>query len=158
MKYLTSSQFFELAEMTVRANGKTTETVRAALNFLISDQDQCVMYVGYTNQSCDFARRLAAQMLQEADPVFQIEIIRNNRYLIEFYSVFGSSVLRFANWTTIPYTIRGVTLNEIFFDVDLEVLFKGSSEEESKVKEIWLSVAPTFAYRKKPANNSIKIF
>ena len=97
MKYLTSSQFFELAEMTARANGKTTETIRAALNFLINGHDQYVMYVGHTNQSCDYARKIAAQMLQESDPVFQIEITRNNRYVIEFWSVFGRSVLRFAN-------------------------------------------------------------
>jgi hypothetical protein len=158
MKYLTSSQFFELAEMTVRANGKTTETIRAALNFLINGHDQYVMYVGYTNQSCDYARKIATQMLQEADPVFQIEITRNNRYVIEFWSVFGRSVLRFANWTTIPYSVRGMTLNEIFFDIDPETLFRDSLREESKVKEIWLSVAPMFAYRKPAKNNTIKIF
>lgn len=158
MKYLTSSQFFELAEMTARANGKTTETIRDALNFLVNDHDRIVLYVGYTNPSCDYARKVATQMLQEADPKYEIEIERNNRHSIEFWSVFGRSVLRFANWTTVPYSLRGMTLNEIYFDIDPETMFRDSQREESKVKDIWLSVAPMFAYRKPAKNSTIKIF
>lgn len=158
MKYLTSRQFFELSEMTVRANGKTTETIRDILNFLINDQDRVVMYVGYNNPSCDYARKIATQMLLEVDPMFGIEIKHNNRYHIEFWSVFGRSVIRFTSWASIPTSLCGMTLDEIYFDMDPETLFRDSQREESKVKDICASLAPMFSYRKPAKNSNIKIF
>ena len=158
MKYLTSSQFFELAEMTARANGKTTETIRAILNFLINDEERWVLYVGHSNKSCDFARQIATQFLKDADPIFQIEIIRNNQYMIEFWSLFGRSTIRFANWSTVTSNIRGMRFDEIFFDIDPETMFRDSLREESKVKDIWYSVAPSFSCRKPAKNSTIKIF
>lgn len=161
MKYLTSKQFFDLCELSARMNGKTTETVRAALNFLINGDNRIVMYVGYNNPSCDHARKIATQMLMEineVDPRFEFEIIYNNRYALEFLSAFGRSVLRFSSWTSIPNSLRGMTLDEIFFDIDPETMFKGSNMEGCKILDTCASVVPMFAYRRPRPDHGIKIF
>ena len=162
MKYLTSHQFVELSELAVRANGKTTETIRDSLNFLINDRDRVVMYVGYNNATCDYARSLATQMLSEVVevyPKFNFEITRSNRQCIEFSSIFGRSVLRFASWSTIPNSWCGMTLDEIYFDLDPETLFKDSQREKSKANNICATLCSMFTYHKPAKTNSnIKIF
>lgn len=160
MKYLTSKQFFDLCETLTRANGKTTEAVRAALNLLINGNDRVVMYVGYNWPTCDYARHLAEQLITEAneiDPRFGFEITRSNRYSIEFESAFGRSVLRFTIWDTLPTSLRGMTLDEIFFDIDPAVMFKGNSENNRAV-ETCMCVAPAMAHRPLRQDRNIQIF
>ena len=148
MKFINFQAFAELAELTARANGKTTETIRFALNFLFDGMNRQVLYIGLNQASCDYARKLAVEFVN-AHPEYQIEIRRNNRHAIEFLSGRGHTVLVFSPHSTAIYACRGRTLDEIIFDVDPETLFKGSQKENGKFKELFYSVFPCMAHRPK---------
>jgi hypothetical protein len=156
MKFLDFKSFAELVELCDRQNGKTTEAIKAALNILINYDDRCVTYVGANQNSCDYARAVALDILENAAPFLRINIIRDNSNYLEFTSLFGRSVLRFLSWRSIYPAIRGCTLDEIIFDVDLGTMFmnKFANDGKNLATEIHESVAPTMAHRKNPIDHT----
>ncbi len=148
MKFLNFQTFTELAELTARANGKTAEAVKAALNCLFNGANRHVLYIGHNQVACEYARKLATGLVKE-HPEYHIDIRASSRFAVEFLSGLGSSVLIFSPFLTAARACRGRTLDEIIFDVELDTLFKDSQKEDSKFRELLYSVAPCMAHRPK---------
>ena len=155
MKFLDFKSFAALAELYIRQNGKTSDAIKAALNILISGGDRYVSYVGVNQHSCAHARAVALEILENAAPYLDIKIERDNSNYLEFTSLFGSSVLRFISWRSLPMHLRGSTLDEIIFDVDLQTMSMFNTHDRTNLAvEIYQSIAPTMAYRKNPIDHT----
>lgn len=157
MKFINFQTFAELAELSVRANGKTQESVRYALNVLFNGTNRHVLYIGYSQHSCTYARQVAVEMVK-SHPEYGIEITVNSRYYMEFISGAGRSVLVLSPFSTSIHACRGRTLDEIIFDVDLETLFKDNQKEDGKFRELLYSVGPCMVHRPKIDADSLNLF
>ena len=157
MKFLNFQAFVDLAELTSRANGKTHEAVRYALNVLFNGPHRSVLFIAHSRESCEYARTLATEMIF-AHPEYPIEICKNNRFGMEFFSGAGTSHLLFTPFSTSLPACRGRTLDEIVFDLDPETLFKGSQKEDGKFKELVYSVVPTMVSRPRINPTQLKQF
>ena len=161
MKYLTFDDLLGLNELTVRQNGKTTEAVKACLNSLFNFWNPLIIYVGYNLETCKYAKNLALDLLV-TNPRLEVKITHSDTRGIKFEAVNGTNTLRFIPLNTIPLGFKGLSPNEMIFDIDVETLLKGTTSGETKLVDIISSIGPTMAALKSihqlDPNKLIKFF
>ena len=144
MKYLDFKSFAHLAELCQRQNGKTTEAVKATLNRLMDISGPSrILFVGQNNQMTEHSRQLFTEKLKSARPELGVEITVNNQSIIRFTSCTGEKSISFTSFGSMPIAARGMTLDDIIFDIDLATVFKTAAMSGERFLEIYQSIAPT---------------
>lgn len=144
MKYLDFQSFSHIAELCQRQNGKTTEAVKETLNRLMNiDGPAQIMFVSYSPAMVNnHIRNVFQGFLNKAPKDYRINIEINNQSLLRFDSMTGQKSVRFSTFVAIPLVARGITLDDIIFDLDLPSMFKNLSHE--RFFDVFQVIAPIF--------------
>ena len=143
MKYLDFQSFSHIAELCQRQNGKTTEAVKETLNRLMNINGPAqIMFVSYNSGMTNYVRKVFQDFFDKAPRDYGIKIDVHNQNLLRFDSITGQKSVRFSTFDAMPLAARGLTLDDIIFDIDLPFMFKNGLSSE-RFLDVFQAIAPT---------------